>query len=137
MKQKQLLKCSKKMKVMCLSLTAVLFGVGLYGNAFAANTAKSEYYYKTSRYGFATPTRDKTDASAARIYHTGTESGYVQVKHRGVNYSVNNGSYYVAPKATKSLPNSVYQNGKRDCYLYITPANGQSCLMYGYWQPDS
>lgn len=137
MKQKQLLKCSKKVKIICLSLSAMLLCAGMCGSVYAANTAKTEYYYNSTNYGFATSTRDKTDSSPAKIYHTETLSGYVEVRHRGVNYSPNNGSVYVSPGSTKSLPNTVYQNGKRDCYLYITPAYGQSGLMRGTWQPDS
>lgn len=140
MRKKQLFKinCSGRTKAMGLSVTALMLAVAMSGSVFAAgNIEDSGYSYNSTKNGFATPTRPKVDDTSSYINHSGTKAASVQVRSYGINYSANGGSYYVKVGSARYLPNYVYENGKRNCYLYITPSPAQSALMYGEWSPDS
>ena len=113
----------------------MLLAVLMPASVLAGNTSKTSYRYSSSGYGFATATRDKENSSPAYINHQGSAKVNVQVRSSGVNYT--SGTYNVAAGETRSLANTVYQNGKRNCYLYITPYSGGSAYLYGTWAPDT
>lgn len=139
MHKKQFLKIgnSKKSKAITgLALSLLLVG-SMAGAVSAGNIGDTTYQYNSTGSGFATPTRDKTDYTSAYIYHYGVNSAMVQVRSGGVNYSANGGSYFVAAGSSSYLPNYVKENGRGNCYLYITPSPAVSCYMYGVWSPDS
>lgn len=137
--EKQILKLgnSKKSKAFtALALSLVMAG-SLAGAVSAGNIEDTTYSYNSTGNGFATATRDKTDYTSAYIYHKGVNSAMVQVRSSGINYSANGGSYFVAAGSSSYLPNYVKENGRGNCYLYITPSPALSCYMYGQWSPDS
>lgn len=139
MRKKQLIKlnCSKRKKGIGIGMTAVMLTLAMSGGVLAGNIQDTGYSYNSTKTGFATATRPKQDATSSYIKHSGKVAARVQVRSSGTNYSANGGSYYVSVGTSKYLPNYVYENGKRNCYLYITPSSGQSSLMYGVWSPDS
>lgn len=112
----------------------MLLAVLMPASALAGNTSKTSYY-NTTTYGFATATRDKENNSPAYIYHQGFEKTKVEVRSSGVNYT--SGSYNVAVGEVRSIANTVYKNGKRNCYLFLTPYSGSSATLYGTWAPDT
>lgn len=139
MRKKQLIKvnCSRRTKAMGLSVTALMLAVAISGSVFAGNIQDTGYSYNSPKSGFATQTRPKEDDTSSYIKHSGKKAAYVQVRSSGKNYSANGGSYYVSVGSSKYLPNYVHENGKRNCYLYITPSPAQAVYMYGEWSPDS
>ena len=139
MYKKQLLKIgnSKKSKAITGLALSFLLVRSMAGAVSAGNIEDTKYQYNSSGYGFATETRDKTDYTSSYINHSGVNSAMVQVRSSGVNYSANGGSYFVAAGTSSYLPNYVKENGRGNCYLYITPSPALDCYMYGVWSPDS
>lgn len=136
MYKKRLLKIKHGKKVVGVGLLGLML-LGSFGNVFAGNTGDTFYNYNSTSYGFATETRDKTDYTSAYIRHKGVNSANVQVRSEGINYSANGGSYYVAAGTSAYLPNYVKENGKNNCYLYLTPSPAISSTLYGQWSLDS
>lgn len=138
MRKKQLIKLNcKRKKEIGIGMTVVMLTLAMSGSVFAGEVVDTGYSYRSTKTGFATPTRPKLDDTSSYIKHSGEIAARVQVRSTGTNYSANGGSYYVNVGTSRYLPNYVYENGKRTCYLYITPASGKSSLMYGVWSPDS
>ncbi|MGN8739635.1 DUF2712 domain-containing protein [Bilifractor sp. HCP3S3_D3] len=135
MRSEQIFKLSKRSKIIVCIVLTMLFVVLCGKTVFANNCEDRDYSGYTGSYGFATHTRDKTDATSAYIYHYGPVGVNVQVRSQGINYTANGSSYYVAPGTSRYLPNYVYESGKRDCYLYITSV--PSATVSGKWSPDS
>ena len=139
MRKRQIIKlnCSKRTKRIGMCVTTAMLTLGISGSVFAGNIQDTGYSYNSTKNGFATATRPKEDATSAYINHAGNVAVNVQVRSSGTNYSANGKSYYIRVGTKAPLPNYVYENGKRNCYLYITPATGAASYLHGVWSPDS
>lgn len=103
-------------------------------SVLAGNTSKTSYRYITTN-GAATETRDKENNSPAYIYHQGYEKAKVEVRSSGINYT--SGSYNVAVGEVRTIANTVYKSGKRNCYLFLKPYSGSRNTLHGTWAPDT
>lgn len=137
MNKKRILKInlSSKKSLAGTIVVIMLLAVLMPASVLAGNTSKTEYQYISSSNGFATATRDKENNSAAYINHGGAIKVKVEVRSSGTNYT--SGTYNVAAGEVRTLANTVYQNGKRNCYLYIKPYSGGAGYVYGTWAPDT
>lgn len=136
MNKKRILKINLSRKKSLAGVIGVimLLVVLMPASVLAGNTSKTTYYNTTS-YGFATATRDKENSSPAYIYHQGNAKAKVEVRSSGVNYT--SGNYNVAVGEVRYLSNTVYQNGRRNCYLFLKPYSGGTATLRGSWAPDT
>lgn len=135
--KKQIVKMNRGKRIISAGLLGLMLMGSLSTTALAGNIQDLEYRHYSGVNGFATATRAKTDYTSAYIHHQGERSADVQVCSMGINYSANGSSYYIEPGKAAYLPNYVKENGKSNCYLYLTPSEGVSCSLYGVWSPDS
>lgn len=82
--------------------------------------------------GFASYTINKDTSSSVYVKHYGQTAAWIQVRSNGVSYSSN---VFFPVNTPKYITNSVYENGRRNCYLYIKPSSG-SAMLYGDWYSD-
>lgn len=138
MRKKRLLKinCGRKMKGISAGLAILMLAGTMAGTVSAGNIADTGYDHYASWAGFATDTRDKTDTTSAYISHYGDRDVNVEVRSSGVNYTIG-GHYYVRSGTWTYLLNTVKENGKNNCYLYITPYQANGVRLHGVWSPDS
>ena len=140
MYKKQLLRVgnSKKSKAITGVVISLLMVGSIAGSVFAGNIKDTNYDYNSTKYGFATDTREKKDYTSSYICHRGNVNAYVEVRSNGTNQTAKQGGYYhVMAGSSCYLDNYVKENGYSNCYLYITPATGESSRMHGKWSPDS
>ena len=139
MYKKQFLKIgnSKKSKTITGIVLSLLLVGSMSGAALAGNFEDKPYNYNSTGYGFATSTEYKEDYTSSYINHFGVNSAMVEVRSCGVNYTANGSYYFVAAGTNSYLPNYVKENGRDNCYLYITPSPALNCYMHGKWSPDS
>ncbi len=100
-----------------------------------------EYTVNTDTYqvtDIATPTRSKTDKSSAYIYNKNSTVtiNYIRVHSNGKDMTQGIPKSCAVGQA-KYLYNLVYENGYRNCYLVMEPANGFHAFISILWSPDS
>lgn len=134
--KKQILKMKHGKKMICTGIISAMLLMAMSTTAFAS-AQDTPYDYFTGPNGFATQTRLKEDYTSSYINHQGVNPANVQVRSSGINYSANGGSYYVGVGQSRYLPNYVKENGRNNCYLYLTPSPALSCTLFGQWSPDS
>lgn len=134
--RKEIIKTTGPVKKIMLITTIAILSIYCFSAAVLANNHEDRGYSGyAGTTGFATQTRDKTDASSAYIHHYGPDTVNVEVRSNGINYSANGSSYYVTAGQESYLPNYVYENGRRTCYLYLRSTIRK--WITGVWSPDS
>lgn len=142
MRKRQLLKLGngKKGKAIGGAVLSLAMATMIGGGVLAAGNIQDSYYslYGENEYWYATPTRDKIDATSSYILHQKESGVYVQVRSKGINYTANGASYYVGVGSSRYLPNYVKENGQSTCYLLLNPSvSGRKVDIVGKWSPDS
>lgn len=128
------LTCNKKTRayiigfiVLTLLITALMISQKI------ASADSGHYSYVTGLNGFASSTLSKSTTSKIEVHHYGQYGANIQVRSSGTAYS---SMIYFPVGRQANITNSVVENGKHNCYLYITPVPAQNCMMYGDWMSD-
>lgn len=119
-------------KTVMIAYVAAIVMIILLSSVNIAHAQYGHYSYNSGPYGFASYTVSKSTSSSVNVKHYGQTAAWIQVRSNGVSYSSN---IYFPVNTSKNITNSVYENGRRNCYLYIKPASG-SAMLYGDWYSD-
>lgn len=121
-----------KTKLIVIVYATIFIMITLLYSAKIINADYNHYSYSSGPNGFATATINKRTSSSVYVQHYGQKPARIQVRSNGVSYS---NSVLVQVNSNAHIQNWVYENGKRNCYLYITPSSG-SAMLYGDWYSD-
>ncbi|HBT65680.1 MAG TPA: hypothetical protein DEB10_13570 [Ruminococcaceae bacterium] len=132
-----------KIKKMAIVLSAIMALSTLGGLSTSANNSTDTVYsFTTISTGwiYFTETRAKEDASGSYAYYvqgaTQPNGTYFSIWSGGTNYTRNEtATLYVGQK--RRIAQFVYENGKRNCYLGVSPRDYNSSKIAGLWSPDS
>lgn len=132
-----------KIKRLVAALSAVLCLASFAGLSASAAETKDKVYkfnYIEKGWVYFTETRPKTNTTGTYVsYLTGNtqpKGTYYSVWSAGEN-DTRNGAGIIYPGQKRKLAQFVYEKGKRDCYLGVSPNGYNSSEISGVWSPDS
>ena len=119
-----------KIKKMAIVLSAIMALSTLGGLSTSANNSTDTVYSFTT---ISTGWIYFTETRAKATQPNGT---YFSIWSGGTNYTRNEtATLYVGQK--RRIAQFVYENGKRNCYLGVSPRDYNSSKIAGLWSPDS